>query len=317
MTYTQDFIQALIHGNAVTAQNIVLPDGRHSTYDIALGQLSSGEELTLIQQVTVEAFNQSPFIWGSNENSVIYGIPDMGRSLARDLVLGLYQQGRNTRHAHGRKAPKAYGPGDPWRGGKELVSGDRVYCLDDVLCTGESMMKEIERFPSGVTVGGIFVLIDRQERREGQQVSEFLAKRYNTRVVSACTIDDIRDALPEEHPLRAYLAPSREFALAPYDFQELQGVALRDAARDVVRQLGTIPFVNAESILSFVSTYSGIPQEKLQGTKRTAGIVMARFVAYYLLHRELGVSLTETGRIMRKDHTTILHGVRFLDELLA
>lgn len=42
-----------------------------------------------------------------------------------------------------------------------------------------------------------------------------------------------------------------------------------------------------------------------------------RFEVYYRLRRELGLSLMQIGRMLNKDHTSVLHGYRKMEERLA
>ena len=58
-----------------------------------------------------------------------------------------------------------------------------------------------------------------------------------------------------------------------------------------------------------VSDATGIPMAVLVGENRAKHIAHARQLAYYIAHRE-GFTLPEIGRVFRRDHTTVLHGVR-------
>lgn len=63
------------------------------------------------------------------------------------------------------------------------------------------------------------------------------------------------------------------------------------------------PFVNA------VSEATGIPAHLFYGRRRTAHISQARQLVYFLAHQS-GISLSDIGRAMNRDHTTIMHGVQ-------
>lgn len=54
----------------------------------------------------------------------------------------------------------------------------------------------------------------------------------------------------------------------------------------------------------------GVTREQLIGESRQASIVLARFAAMALGHRLLGYSLPRLGRLLRRDHTTVLNGIR-------
>lgn len=53
-----------------------------------------------------------------------------------------------------------------------------------------------------------------------------------------------------------------------------------------------------------------ITLEQLIGESRQAPIVLARFAAMALASRLLGYSLPRIGRLLRRDHTTVLNGIR-------
>lgn len=58
-----------------------------------------------------------------------------------------------------------------------------------------------------------------------------------------------------------------------------------------------------------VSDATGIPTAVITGDSRVRHIAHARQLVYYIAHRA-GFSLTEIGMVFRRDHTTILHGIR-------
>lgn len=63
-----------------------------------------------------------------------------------------------------------------------------------------------------------------------------------------------------------------------------------------------------EYIVRIVANHYGLPVVALLGRGRRYGVAKARHVAMFLACRH-GSSASEVGRAMRKDHTTVLHGV--------
>ena len=53
-----------------------------------------------------------------------------------------------------------------------------------------------------------------------------------------------------------------------------------------------------------------IPLDVLLGPCREAWVVHARQGLMWVLRHRLGLSYPEIGRVMRRDHTTAIHGVR-------
>ncbi len=54
----------------------------------------------------------------------------------------------------------------------------------------------------------------------------------------------------------------------------------------------------------------GLPVEAVMGRCRQREYVLARQEAMWVLRNRLGDSLPRIGRLMGRDHTTILHGIR-------
>lgn len=48
---------------------------------------------------------------------------------------------------------------------------------------------------------------------------------------------------------------------------------------------------------------------QLKGDSREQALVYARHECYYVLH-QIGLSSSQIGRIMKRDHTSILHGIK-------
>lgn len=53
----------------------------------------------------------------------------------------------------------------------------------------------------------------------------------------------------------------------------------------------------------------GISSAELFGKARTPRFVQARYMAYFLLNTQFRMSASVIGRMLRCDHTTVLHGI--------
>ncbi len=81
---------------------------------------------------------------------------------------------------------------------------------------------------------------------------------------------------------------------------------LTDAGRD--RQ------VSDELVLDAVSSYYRVDRETLKGRKRDKKTALARQVAMYLLREDANLGSSAIGRILGgKDHTTVLHGCKTIE----
>lgn len=71
-----------------------------------------------------------------------------------------------------------------------------------------------------------------------------------------------------------------------------------------------------ELILEIVSNASGQPMEKIIGQDRYRPILIARQIYIYFLRKKLKMTYQHIGKILDRDHTTIIHSVSKVDELL-
>lgn len=72
--------------------------------------------------------------------------------------------------------------------------------------------------------------------------------------------------------------------------------------------------LSAQEIVSRVARVSGIDECRIYGTGRTAELVAARNVAIFLIKIKLGLTLKSIGRLFDKDHTTVIHALKYVKE---
>ena len=65
-----------------------------------------------------------------------------------------------------------------------------------------------------------------------------------------------------------------------------------------------------DTILRIVCSSTGVSKRELLAANRSQKIVNARHVAMWLLRRHTFLSLPAIGRILHRDHSSVLHGVR-------
>lgn len=75
------------------------------------------------------------------------------------------------------------------------------------------------------------------------------------------------------------------------------------------------PAERLAGILQLVAVEAGLPPELIRGECRQRELVQARWLVMALAQRCLGYSLPRIGRLMGRDHTTVLHGIRSLAAL--
>lgn len=73
-----------------------------------------------------------------------------------------------------------------------------------------------------------------------------------------------------------------------------------------------------QHIIELVAEEFGITREQLCGYSRIRHITIPRFVAYTLLKAHTELSYHDIGQhFSRRDHTTVMHGVKKLSEYVA
>jgi chromosomal replication initiator protein len=68
--------------------------------------------------------------------------------------------------------------------------------------------------------------------------------------------------------------------------------------------------VTPQAILLAVGRYYGINSDQLKGKSRHKQIVGPRQISMYVLREDAHLSTPEIGRLLNRDHTTVLHGLK-------
>ncbi|MCA1644350.1 MAG: chromosomal replication initiator protein DnaA [Chloroflexi bacterium] len=87
---------------------------------------------------------------------------------------------------------------------------------------------------------------------------------------------------------------------------ELAARALHDLVSPGPSGRGATPV----AILTAVARYFGVKTDDLKGKARHKQIVVPRHIAMYLLREDAQLSTPEVGRLLNRDHTTVLHGMK-------
>lgn len=74
---------------------------------------------------------------------------------------------------------------------------------------------------------------------------------------------------------------------------------------------------HANQIINDVCDFYGLTPIQVKGKSRLRGFVKARFISMYLLRRRTGLTLKEIGRMFHRDHTSIIHAIQTIDEVLS
>lgn len=71
-----------------------------------------------------------------------------------------------------------------------------------------------------------------------------------------------------------------------------------------------------ELILSDAAILCGVSVDEVQSKTQRIEIVRARQLAWYILHKKYGWSYNTIARCTKRDHTTIIHGINKINDLM-
>ena len=86
--------------------------------------------------------------------------------------------------------------------------------------------------------------------------------------------------------------------------------------RSVKVQTLETPQETIDRIINDVCQRSGIEKEKILSRSRKKEIVAARFACMYLLRKEAFMTFAAIGRVFDRDHSTAMHALRTVENLL-
>lgn len=72
-----------------------------------------------------------------------------------------------------------------------------------------------------------------------------------------------------------------------------------------------------ENLLNVVSFISGFSENDIKSQNRARGLVLCRHVYYYIAKEKMGLKLVEIGEVFGSDHTTVIHGIRKIKDMIS
>jgi chromosomal replication initiator protein len=88
---------------------------------------------------------------------------------------------------------------------------------------------------------------------------------------------------------------------------------------DIIREQSKFVTMNdtQEIIISSVLRYFDESREDVFSKRRTADLVLPRQTIMYLLRKHLNCTYANIGRMFGKDHSTVVHSIQVIEELLS
>lgn len=75
--------------------------------------------------------------------------------------------------------------------------------------------------------------------------------------------------------------------------------------------------LDRENLLSVISFVSGMPEDAIRSQNRARGLVLCRHAYFYIAREKLGLKLAEIGEVFGSDHTTVIHGINKVKDMLS
>jgi len=75
--------------------------------------------------------------------------------------------------------------------------------------------------------------------------------------------------------------------------------------------------INPEDLINKIAKYYSLGKRQLLGDSRALPVVRPRQILMYLLRKQVGLPLQEVGRIVGRDHSTVMNSVDRITNLLS
>ncbi|MFP4252645.1 MAG: orotate phosphoribosyltransferase [Guyparkeria sp.] len=160
--YRQAFVQFAVEHQALRFGEFTLKSGRVSPYFFNAGSFADGRALAALG-----GFYAAAILDAGIEFDVIFGPAYKGIPLAAATAIALAERtGEPVPWCFNRKEAKDHGEGGNLVGAP--LSG-RVLIVDDVITAGTAIRESLELIrANGATAVGVAVMMDRQERGQGE-----------------------------------------------------------------------------------------------------------------------------------------------------
>ena len=193
--YQRRFIDFMLEVGVLTFGDFTTKSGRATPYFVNTGLYRSGTQLTTLGRAyadTIEAAFPDGF-------DVLFGPAYKGIPLVTAVSMAFAERGRDVEFCFNRKEAKDHGEGGVLVG-RPLRDGDRVLIVEDVTTAGTSIRETVPilRAAADVSLAGLVVSVDRQERRGEtgtRSALDELSEEFSMPVASIVDLDDVLEHL--------------------------------------------------------------------------------------------------------------------------
>lgn len=82
------------------------------------------------------------------------------------------------------------------------------------------------------------------------------------------------------------------------------------------KQLNNNYMLTKENLLSVICFVSGESEDAIRGNLRYRNLVLARHIYFHIARNVMGLKLTEIGKFIGRDHTTVMHGLSRIGDMV-
>ncbi|HEX8964994.1 MAG TPA: chromosomal replication initiator protein DnaA [Patescibacteria group bacterium] len=224
---------------------------------------------------------------------------------------------------------------------KRRFRSANLLIIDDVqFIAGKDRVQEelFHTFNTLIDQGGQIIL---SSDRPPSEIKK-LEARLSSRFAGGLTVDieapdfEMRTAIilkkAEKFGFSVSIDVAKAIAEKEQDVRSLEGALLRVVTEATTKHQEITPEIasralnskredkqsfHSDDIIKTVCDFYNIKATQLKGPKRDASLVRARQATMYLLKKELGLTFVEIGNVLGgRDHTTIMHGVEKVENML-
>lgn len=193
-SYKQQFIEFMVRCDVLTFGDFVTKSGRRTPFFVNTGRYSKGSQLQRLGQFYAAAIVDQ----GPGDIDVLFGPAYKGIPLVVTTAMALAtEHQRDVSFCFNRKEAKDHGEGGVLVG-HTPSAGERVLIVEDVTTAGTSVRETVPvlKAAADVTMAGLIVSVDRQERGQGQQSAlTELAGEFSMQTFAIVTLEEVIEYL--------------------------------------------------------------------------------------------------------------------------
>ena len=192
--YKSEFIQFMVDSKVLKFGDFTLKSGRKSPFFMNAGAYVTGTQLMKLGEYYAKAIHDR---YG-DDFDVLFGPAYKGIPLTVATTIAYSKlYGKEIRYCSNRKEVKDHGDAGILLG-SNLKDGDKVVVIEDVTTSGKSMEETIPivRAQADVTIVGIMVSLNRQEKGKGEKCAlDEIKDLYGFETEAIVTMEEVVEAL--------------------------------------------------------------------------------------------------------------------------